>query len=452
MNRTILGGKLLRLAAATQLAALSLLLFTAFPANAMKIQKVTSKNGIEAWLVEDHSRPIMSMQFAFAGGATQDPEGKPGVATFVSGMLDEGAGDLSSEAFQNRLEDLAAKFSVNASHDHMTVTFQSLTQNRAESVKLLQMAITSPHFAPADVERIREQIVANLRQEEKDPNKAATNEWFKLAFGGHAYGHPVTGTLASAAAITPADLHGYVKKNFARDNLKAAIVGDIDAERLGEMLDFVFGGLPEKSALAPVAEIAWDKASKQRVVQMPNPQSVVQFGFEGLKRNDPDFIPAYILNYVVGGGGFSSKLMQEVREKRGLAYSVYTYLYPLDHAGIFLGGVATENKSVGKSMELIRAELEQVAQEGLSDKELRTAKDYLIGSFALRFDTSAKIAQQLLAIQLDNLGIDYIDRRNGEVEAITVDGIKRVAKRLMEPKNLIVTVAGAPEGISDAGL
>ena len=452
MNRTILGGKLLRLAAAAQLAALSLLLFTALPANAMKIQKVTSKNGIEAWLVEDHSRPIMSMQFAFAGGATQDPESKPGVATFVSGMLDEGSGNLDSEGFQNRLEDLAAKFSVNASHDHMTVTFQTLSQNRAESVKLLQMAITSPHFAPADVERIREQIVANLRQAEKDPSKTATNEWFKLAFGGHAYGRPVTGTLASAADITPADLHDYVKNNFARDNLKAAVVGDINAEQLGEMLDFVFGGLPAKSTLAPVADIAWDKTSKQRVVQMPNPQSVVQFGFEGLKRNDPDFIPAYILNYVVGGGGFSSKLMHEVREKRGLAYSVYTYLYPLDHAGIFLGGVATENKSVGKSMELIRAELEQVAQEGLSDKELRTAKDYLVGSFALRFDTSAKIAQQLLAIQLDNLGIDYIDRRNGEVEAITVDDIKRVAKRLMEPKNLIVTVAGAPEGISNAGL
>ena len=452
MNRTILGGKLLRLAAAAPLAALSLLLFTALPANAMKIQKVTSKNGIEAWLVEDHSRPIMSMQFAFAGGATQDPADKPGVATFVSGMLDEGSGNLDSEAFQNRLEDLAAKFSVNASNDHMTVTFQSLTGNRAESVKLLQTAITSPHFAPADVERIREQIVGNLKQEEKDPNKAATNEWFKLAFGGHAYGRPVGGTLESAAAITAADLHDYVKKNFARDNLKTAVVGDINAEQLGEMLDFVFGGLPEKSTLAPVAEVSWDKTSKQRVVQMPNPQSVVQFGFEGLKRNDPDFIPAYILNYVVGGGGFSSKLMHEVREKRGLAYSVYTYLYPLDHAGIFLGGVATENKSVGKSMELIRAELEQVAREGLSDNELRTAKDYLIGSFALRFDTSAKIAQQLLAIQLDNLGIDYIDRRNGQVEAITVDDIKRVAKRLMEPKNLIVTVAGAPEGIHDAGL
>ncbi len=452
MNHVILGGKLLRLAVAVPLAALSLFLLAAGPANAMKIQKVTSKNGIEAWLVEDHSRPILSMQFAFTGGASQDPDGKPGVATFVSGMLDEGSGNLDSEAFQNRLEDLAAKFSVNASHDHMTVSFQTLTQNRDKSLKLLQMALTSPHFAPGDVERIREQIVANLRLEEKDPNKTAANEWFKLAFGSHTYGRPVNGTLESVAAITPADLHAYVKKNFARGNLKAAIVGDIDPAQLGEALDFIFGALPEKPELAAVPEVAWEKSSKQRVLQMPNPQSVVQFGFEGLKRNDPDFIPAYILNYVVGGGGFSSKLMQEVREKRGLAYSVYTYLYPLDHAGIFSGGVATENKAVGQSIDLIKAELERVAEEGLTGKELRTAKDYLIGSFALRFDTSAKIAQQLLAIQLDNLGIDYIDRRNGEIEAVTVADIKRIAKRLMEPKNLIVTVAGAPEGVHDAGL
>jgi zinc protease len=198
--------------------------------------------------------------------------------------------------------------------------------------------------------------------------------------------------------------------------------------------------------------VVWANASKQRIVPMPNPQSVVQFGFEGIKRNDPDFIPAYILNYVVGGGGFASKLMQEVREKRGLAYSVYTYLYPLEHAGILAGGVATENKAVGQSLDLIKAELEHVAEQGLTDSELRSAKDFLIGSFALRFDTSGKIAAQLLAIQLDNLGIDYIDRRNGEIEAITAADIKRVAKRLMEPKNLIVTVAGEPEGIHNAGL
>ena len=418
----------------------------------MQIQKVISKKGIEAWLVEDHSRPILSLQFAFTGGTVQDPDGKPGVATFVAGMLDEGAGDLDSEAFQTRLEDLAAKMSVNASYDNVTGAFQTLTQNRDESFKLLHIALTSPHFAEADVERIREQLLASLRVEEKDPDKVASLEWHKLAFGSHPYARPTSGTLESVPTITSADLHDYVKRIFARDNLKVAAVGDIDAAKFGELLDTVFGDLPAKSSQNPIPDFNWQVSSKQHIITMPNPQSVVQFGFQGLKRKDPDFIPAYILNYVIGGGGFSSKLMQEVREKRGLAYSVYTYLYPLDHAGLYLGGVATENKSVGQSLELIKAELDRAAKEGLTEQELRTAKDYLIGSFALRFDTSSKIAAQLLALQLDDLGMDYIEKRNGEIEAVTVDDIKRVAKRLMAPKSLIVTIAGEPEGVKEAGL
>ncbi len=451
MIRKIIGSRLLQPMIAPA-AVLSLLLWTALPAGAMQIQKIVSKKGIEAWLVEDHSRPILSLQFGFAGGTTQDPEGKPGVATFAAGMLDEGAGDLDSEAFQNRLEDLAAKMAINASYDHVTGSFQTLSENRDESFKLLRMALTSAHFSANDVERIREQLIATLRVEEKDPDKVASLEWHKLAFGSHPYARPTNGTLESVTAITADDLRDYVKRIFARDNLKVAAVGDIDAAKLGDLLDSVFGDLPAKSDRKPVQDFSWQDTAKQHIVTMPNPQSVVQFGFQGLKRKDPDFIAAYILNYVVGGGGFSSKLMQEVREKRGLAYSVFTYLYPLDHVGVFAGGVATENKSVGQSLDLIKAELDRAAKEGLTEQELRTAKDYLIGSFALRFDTSSKIAAQLLAIQLDDLGIDYLERRNGEIEAITVADIKRVAKRLMEPKNLIVTVVGEPEGIKEAGL
>src|SRR5258706_1237643 len=452
MTKNIVRRRLSRLIVAAPVAALSLLFWAALPANAMQIQKVTSKKGIEAWLVEDHSRPILSLQFAFNGGATQDPVNKPGVATFVAGMLDEGAGNFDSEAFQNRLEDLAAKMTISASYDHISGSFQTLTENREESLKLLQMALNSPHFSPADVDRIREQLIATLRVEEKDPDKIASNEWFKLAFGSHPYGQPTNGTLESVAAITSDDLRAYAKRIFARDNLKIAVVGDIDAATLSTVLDSVFGDLPAKSERKPFQDVIWQSASKQRIVQMPNPQSVVQFGFQGIKRKDPDFIPAYILNYVVGGGGFASKLMQEVREKRGLAYSVYTYLYPLEHAGIFAGGVATENKGVGQSLDIIKSELERAAQDGLTEDELRRAKDYLIGSFALRFDTSAKIAAQLLAIQLDDLGIDYIDKRNAEIEAISVADIKRAAKRLLDHKSLIVTVVGEPEGIKEVRL
>ncbi|WP_245269151.1 M16 family metallopeptidase [Rhodomicrobium udaipurense] len=418
----------------------------------MQIQKVVSKKGIEAWLVEDHSRPILSLQFAFKGGSTQDPDGKSGVATFVSGMLDEGAGDLDSSGFQKRLEELAAKMSFSANYDNFSGSFQTLTQNREDAIKLLRASLNDPHFDADDANRIREQLLANLRLEEKDPDKVSSIEWYKLAFGAHPYGRSSNGTVESIESITPDDLKAYRKRIFARDNLKVAVVGDIDAKQLGDLLDTVFGDLPEKGDLKQVPEVTLANVSKQRVVAMPNPQSVVQFGFQGLKRKDPDFIPAFILNYVVGGGGFSSKLMQEVREKRGLAYGVYTYLYPLDHAGIFAGGVATENKSVAQSLDLIRAELERVSKEGLTETELQQAKDYLIGSYALRFDTSGKIAAQLLAIQLDGLGADYIERRNGEIEAVTVADVKRVAKRLLEPKNLIVTVVGEPEGVKEVGL
>jgi zinc protease len=238
MTKTFLGTGPFKAAVRASAAAITLLLLTSVSASAMKIQKVISKKGVEAWLVEDHSRPILSLQFAFDGGAAQDPDGKPGVATFVSGMLDEGAGGLDSEAFQNRLEDLAAKFSASASSDHMSVSFQALSQNRDESLKLLQMALTSPHFAPGDSDRIREQLTGNLRVEEKDPSKAASIEWFKLAFGSHPYGRPANGTLESIAAITSADLHEFVKKNFARDNLKVAVVGDIDAAALSAARSF----------------------------------------------------------------------------------------------------------------------------------------------------------------------------------------------------------------------
>ena len=418
----------------------------------MQIQKVVSKKGIEAWLVEDHSRPILSLQFGFAGGTVQDPEGKPGVATFVAGMLDEGAGDLDSEAFQSRLEDLAAKMSINASYDHVTGSFQTLTQNRDESFKLLRMALTAPHFADQDVERIREQLLANLRVEEKDPDKVASLEWHKLAFGSHPYARPTNGTVESVSAITPGDLRDYAKRIFARDNLKVAAVGDIDAAGLGDLLDTVFGDLPAKSDLKPLARR--HVAEHAEAAHRDNAQSAIgrTIRISGPEAERPGFHPRLhpelcrrrrriLLQAHAGSSG-----------KRGLAYSVYTYLYPLDHVGIFAGGVATENKSVGQSLELIKAELESAAKEGLTEQELRTAKDYLIGSFALRFDTSSKIAAQLLAIQLDDLGINYIERRNGEIEAVTVDDIKRVAKRLMEPKNLIVTVVGEPEGIKEAGL
>ncbi len=415
------------------------------PAEAMQIQTVKSPGGIEAWLVEDHSNPMMAMRFSFEGGSAQDPAGKEGLANFVSSMLDEGAGELDAETFQERLEDLAIRLSFSDAQDGFYGNFETLTANREQGAELLRLAINSPRFEAEPVERIRQQILAGLVYAAKDPDRVASTEWFALAFSGHPYGRPANGTEASVAAIAAEDLHAYRKSVFARSNLRIVAVGDITAAELGAMLDKVFGDLPAQANLVPVPAVAPAAGAKTKIIEMDVPQSVAVFGFGAMPRKDNDFLTAFVLNQLIGGGGFASRLMEEVREKRGLAYSVYSYLQPMRNASIFSGGVATRNDAVKTSIDLIRQELEKVAKDGPSEAEFANAKSYLTGSYALRFDTNVKIATQLLGLMEEGFGPDYVEKRNALIDAITLEDAKRVAKRLLTTDNLIVTIVGKPE-------
>lgn len=421
------------------------------PAAAMKIEQIKSPGGIEAWLVEEHSVPLVAMRFAFRGGSSQDPTDKNGLANFLSAMLDEGAGDLNSSAFQERQEELAMRMSYSDARDAFYGNFETLSENRTESVKLLRLALTKPRFDTDAVERIRKQLLANLIYAARDPDKVASKAWFESAFPGHPYGRSASGTAESIAAITAADLEAFRKRNFARDNLKVAVVGDIDAATLGQMLDEIFGDLPAKAELADVAQTAPVSGGLEKVVEMAVPQSVAVFGLPSIKRKDPDFMTAFVLNHILGGGGFSSQLMEEVREKRGLAYSVYSYLMPEDHAAVMLGSVATKNESIAESLTVIRDVLKRMAADGPTTEELDNAKKYLVGSYALRFDTSGKIASQLLGLQMEGFGPDYIEKRNAMVEAVTLTDIKRVAAKLLDPRQLIVTVVGKPVNMTTEG-
>jgi zinc protease len=410
----------------------------------VKIEHVTSPGGIEAWLVESHANPLIAMRFAFRGGAAQDPKGKEGLAYFVSGMLDEGAGPLGAIAFQEREQSLAMRMDFNASRDVMLGNVQTLSANKDEVFDLVRMALTEPRFDEDAVERVRGQILAGLKFDENDPETVASVAWDRLAFRDHPYGHPIKGTKASVAAISPDDLRDYTGRVFARDQLNISVVGDIDAEALGELLDRVFGDLPAHAKLAPVADADPPLGPTREVIEMDVPQSVAQFGHRGIARKDDDFIAAYMLNYIVGGGGFASRLMEEVREKRGLAYSVHSNLYPYQHGAVFVGNVATKNEAVGRSLQVIETELRRIAEQGPTAEELDAAKSYLTGAYALRFDSSSNIANQLLWIQIEDLGIDYITRRNALIEAVTLDDIRRVAKRLIEADRLITTIVGKP--------
>lgn len=410
----------------------------------MSIQEVTSPGGIKAWLVESHVNPLISIRFAFFGGAAQDAPGKEGQAYFVTSMMDEGAGELDATAFQERAESLAMQLDFDASRDVMLGSLQTLTENKDEVFDLARLAMTEPRFDERATARVKAQILAGLKYDENDPATVASIAWDRLAFRDHPYGRPVKGSLESISAITADDLHDYVHRVFARDRLVVSAVGDITPEELGKALDTLFGGLPEKADLRDVDEATPPLGPAREVIKMNVPQSVAQFGFRGIARHDDDFIPAYILNYIIGGGGFSSRLMEEVREKRGLAYSVTSNLFPYRHGSVFVGNVATKNEAVGQSLKVIQDELEDVAENGLTEDQLVAAKSYLTGAYALRFESSSSIANQLLWIQIEDLGIDYVAKRNALIEAVTLDDIKRVAARLLAADQLITTIVGQP--------
>lgn len=431
--------------------AVGVMLFVAssFSAHAMKIEVVKSPGGIEAWLVEDHSVPLMALRFVFEGGQSQDPLGKEGVSNFLAAMMDEGAGDLSAQAFQERAENLAFRMSYEDTKDSFYGNFETLSINRGPSIAMLKLALTSPRFDVDAIDRIRAQLLASLAFAARDPDKVAGNAWYAAAFKNHPYGRPANGTPETIGAVSRDDLEAYRRRVFAKNTLKIVAVGDIDAATLGPLLDEVFGGLSEQADLLPVAVTQPTTGGIEMHVDMNVPQSVAVFGMGAMARKDPDFMAAFVVNQILGGGGFASRLMEEVREKRGLAYSVYSYVQPFRHASIFAGGVATKTEAMGQSLDVIRKELERMATEGPTPEELENAKNYLTGSYALRFDSNTKIASQLLGLLQEDLGIDYIDKRNALIEAVTLDDVRRVARRLLTTRDLIVTVVGkaAPEPV-----
>jgi zinc protease len=421
-------------------------------AEAMRIQEVRSPGGISAWLVEEHSVPLMAMRFAFDGaGSSQDPAGKEGLANFLSTILDEGAGDLTAQAFQERMEELALRMSFDDGRDAFYGSFETLTVNRDAAVQLLALAVNKPRFDPEAIERMRKQLLASLVAAARDPTRVASEKWMAAAFANHPYGRPSNGTALSVGEINRADLLNVHKRGFAKDNLRVVVVGDIDAKTLGTVLDAVFGTLPAKAQVTPVSMVEPKAAQKLSITDMNVPQSVVRFGLPAMARKDKEFIPAFVLNTIIGGAAFTSRLYREVRDKRGLSYGVDTSIMPMKNASVFFGGVATKNEKVSESLDVIRAELKRITEEGPTAAELADAKAYLTGSFALRFDTNANIANQLLWMQLEGLGTNYVDQRNAMIDAVTLDDLKRVAKRLFAGKELIVTVVGKPKGLASGG-
>lgn len=421
------------------------------PASAADIIEVTSPGGVTAWLKQVKAIPMVAVSALWRdAGAVSDPEGRAGRANLVSTLLDEGAGDLDSQSFQTRLDDNAIRLSFDANRDTFGMTLQSLTANVDEAFRLAGMALTEPRFDKDAIERMRQQLLIGIARDMQDPNAIAGRTFSEVAFGDDPYGHSVEGTQDSLKAVTRQDLTDFVGQRLAKDRLIVGVVGDIDPEQLKPLLDKAFGGLAAHAAPAAGDRAEIRPAGTRKIVDFDTPQTVFVFGTPGLQRSDPDYDAARVMNHILGGGGFSSLLTEEIREKRGLTYGVYSYLRPMDRSALWLGGLSSSNAKAGEALSVLEDTIRRFLKEGPTDDQIEKAKANINGAFPLRLTSNRAIAGLLVALQRYDLGKDYVERRPAMINAVTRDDIMRTAKRLLNLDRMIVVGVGKPEGLTDA--
>jgi len=419
-------------------------------AAAVDIEEVETPAGHTVWLVQEPSIPFVALEIVFRGGTSLDPQGKRGAVNLMTGLLEEGAGEMDAQAFARARDDLAARFEFDASDDGVSVSARFLTETRESAIDLLAAALSAPRFDAQAVERVRGQVLSGLRSDAEDPNAIASRAFGARVYPeGHPYATPGEGTVDSVTALTREDLAAAHAAALARDRVFVGAAGDISPEAVGRLVDRFLAELPAEGAPMPEeAQLSFDGATE--VVEFDTPQSVIMFGQPGIDRHDPDFFAAYILNQILGGGGFGSRLMEEVREKRGLTYGIYSYLAGKDHADLLVGRAATANARAGETVSVVRDEWARMASEGPTEDELATARTYLIDGYPLRFDGNAAIARILVGMQLDGLATDYPDTRNDRIRAVTHADIRSVAGELLQPEALSFVVVGQPEGLPPA--
>jgi zinc protease len=430
---------------------IALLCCLAFPAAGTEVKEVKTPGGLTAWLVEEHGLPLVAVKIAFRGsGYAYDPVGFEGRANMTAALLMEGAGDLKSNEFNEALEEYAIQLNTHVDDDLFNVSFEALSEHKDKAMSLAGLAITRPRFDGSSMERTRRQTLSLLVQQEENPGYRLQRGWQTLAFGKHPYGKPSLGTKQSVESLDDEQLRDFTTRYLTRENIIIAAVGDITPQELGELLDKHLANLPAKYAPdVTVEDIAIPAGSTPTVIDFDIPQTMVAFGIQGLKRKDPDYFTLFVMNQIIGGGGLNSRLGDEIREKRGLAYSVYSFINPSEHAAAWNGGFSTRNEQAGTAYAIMRDTLKKFADVGPTAKETSDAKKYLTGSFVLSLDSNAEIASYLISMQLHHLGIDYLDRRNAMINAVTQKDMHALAKRLIDADKLLVVMVGKPKLAED---
>ncbi len=414
-------------------------------ANAIEIKEVRSDNGVTALMVEDYTLPIIAISFSFEGGSTQDKSGKEGTVRLMTALMDEGAGELDSVEYQSSLEELGIEFGFSSSRDSFSAGGRMLREDLDAGLELIRLALLSPRFDADPMERMRDRIRTGLIRSETSAGAQAGKALRETLFANHPYQNSTSGTLASIDMVNREDIVAMHKKLVAREYLKVGIVGAISEAEVKKVLDTLFSEIPEKSGILSVPEVE-PNLGQNVAIDMPVPNASISLVYKGIKRDDPDFFAAHLMNHVLGGGTFSSRLYREVREKRGLAYGVSSGLVTLENTAYFSAGTSTRADNRDEAIRIMRDEIKRAAEEGITQEELDKAKRYVSGAYAINnLDTSSKIANVLVALQSQQLGIDYVEKRQDYIEAVTLDDVNRMAKKLLSVEPTVVIVGPATQ-------
>jgi len=424
--------------------------FAPFRAHALlKPVEVNSKSGVKAWLIEDSALPVISMHITFRNcGTSYDPADKAGLVAVLSRMFKEGAGKYSAEDFNNELENHAIELSFSEGEDDIEVEIRTLTRNFDKAIALTSDALNAPKLNDTDIKRVAANYLSDIKMSEQSPAFIAQKAWRSAYFGKHPYGRDYP-DVKSLAAIKSADLKEFKHTCMSKDSLIISAVGDVNSDKLIVAMDSLFAKLPESRALSlPVLEKAAVQERTVKVQEMDVPQSVFVFALPWIDRQNPDYIASVLLNYIVGGSGFNSRLMQELREKNGLTYGIHTGI-DNNYASAYLSGsFSTKNADAAKAFEMLKQQLSLISQNGVTAAELEQAKSYMKGSFPLNLDSNGKIAGFLGMLQQYNLGIDYMERRSALIDAVTLERVNQLAKTMLLPDKMVTGVAGKPEGFA----
>ena len=425
-------------------------LFTLLPfvAGAIEIKEITTPLGIKAWLVEDRSTPVVALSYSFSGGTATDPAGQAGITDLMAGLLTDGAGSMDAQAFRQRQENAAASLGFNASLDRLNGSLRVLSVNRDEGFELLRLALTQPRFDPDMVNQRRAQTIASINQASQRPGSVASRTLMETLFAGHPYAADPDGTPEGLAAATPELLKKRAAELLLRNGLIVSAVGDIGEAELARQLDRSFGVLP--TGTPPALPPQWVSPTTARtvVVERPVPQSTAVMALPGIARDDPEWYAALVMNHVLGGGGQQSRLFNEVREKRGLAYSVSSGLRTYRRASLLVMSTGSANERIAEAIKVIRVEMGRMRNEGVTESELNDAKTYLTGALALSLDSSGSIAGLLHSLQIDGLSPDHLTRRGALIAAVRLEDVRNVARRLLRDETLTTVVVGKPVGVS----